>query len=117
TALRHPSNALLCRANAGAPQRGTSARRIRRRVLPSRRRARGFATFGAVEEHPGREVFREVFEAVLGACGDEEHLAGLEGAPYATVHEGTGARNDHVDLIARMGLLPVGFTRTVHLDA
>lgn len=43
------------------------------------------ASVRAVEDNPHSEVLGKIFEPVLGACGHEDKVAGLERVPLATV--------------------------------
>ena len=74
------------------------------------------AAFGAVEEHPRREVVGEADEAVRSVCRDEQYVTGRDFAFAAVDDEARRARGDRVDLVARMRLLLVVDAWPVQLD-
>jgi hypothetical protein len=67
-----------------------------------------FPAFGAIEEHPDREIVAELYEAMGHPRLDEEHVVGGDRMAVRAVDEPSPAARDDVRLVARVRLLGIG---------
>jgi hypothetical protein len=75
------------------------------------------AALGTVEEYPGHEVLREVYETVELARSGKQDIASLEDDLLVSAKKAAGAAYDDVDFVAWMRLLRVCPVRSVDFDA
>jgi len=76
-----------------------------------------FPAFRAVEEHPHRQVGRELFEAVDHTGWDEEDVPRPETVVLVSISEPARSLSHHVHLVASVGRLGIVLAWGVELDA
>jgi hypothetical protein len=69
-----------------------------------------FSAFGAIKENPGREIGSEIDKQVLLPCGYGEDVSLLDNDVFAATPKSCRATGNDVNLIAGMGLLPIGIS-------
>jgi hypothetical protein len=72
-----------------------------------------FATLGPIEENPDRKVVREVFEAVLDAGGNEQHVMRLKRLACPSANKFTSALRDYINFVAGMWRLWINDVRSI----
>src|ERR1035438_10758526 len=74
-----------------------------------------FAALRAVEKYPRREIVGKFYEVMLLASGDEQNISRTEAHFFSFPLKASGAGGEHVNLVARVGVLMIGAARRIQL--
>src|ERR1019366_2625939 len=74
-----------------------------------------FAALRSVEKYPRREIVGKFYEAMLLAGGDEQNISRTKADFFSFPFKASCAGSDHVNLVARVGVLMIGAARRIQL--
>jgi hypothetical protein len=75
-----------------------------------------FATLGAVENHPDREIVAEIFKAMSHAGGNEQQIGFAKGFAYLAADKFTAAARDDVNFVLSVRRLRIAAARRINFN-